>query len=244
MGKYPLRFMVFCAPLLLVSCGEGWEAQRVDNVVPYGSRTAGSGVAYVRAKMLPEKDLKVDPMTTDVELPVPPVLDAETIFIDAQTKGSAPAKPIKNKVETEEHSLNNKAISEKLASMNSDVEAVLSDVENAEISVSSNKQAINSAELSAEEFINQQPKTMNDEPNKVLKKVSHDELDMAKSVDVAGVAPSSGTDISEGNVIEVYENKVVKPAKEIISPKNDYHQVKPNGQHDLDDIYNDPFADF
>ena len=244
MGKYPLRFMVFCAPLLLVSCGEGWEAQRVENVVPYGSRTAGSGVAYVRAKMLPEKELKVEPLTKVIEQAAPPVLDAETIFIDAQTKGGAPTKPIKNKVDTEAHSLNNKAISEKLASMNSDVEAVLSDVENTEISVASNKQDINYSELSAEEFINQQPKIMNDKLNKVTNETGNDELSVVKSVDVAGVAPSSGSDISEGNVIEVYENKVVKPAKEIISPKNDYHQVNPKGQHDLDDIYNDPFADF
>lgn len=251
MGKSPLRFIVFCAPLLLVSCGEGWEAQRVENVVPYGSRTAGSGVAYVRAKMMPEKELKVETITKAIEedvAPVAPALDAEKIFNEAQTKGSAPAKVIKQKVELEEHSLNNQegnnAVSEKIARMNSEVDAVLFDVENTETGVVSSKNPMDSAKLSAEEFINQEPKIMNDKLGNMEKNVTNVELEDIKSTDFAGVDPASGAHASDDNVIEVYENKVVKPAKEIISPKNDYHNLTPKGQYDLDDIYNDPFADF
>ncbi|MGH1377490.1 MAG: hypothetical protein ACRBB3_01590 [Alphaproteobacteria bacterium] len=241
MGKSPLRFMVFCAPLLLASCGEGWEVKRVDNVVPYSSRTAGTGVAYVRAKMMPEKELKVEPIATEaveeVKEPVAPALDAEEIFNEAQTKGSAPAKAVKSKVEAEEHSFNdpkvNKAVAEKVASMNAD--DVLSDVQKAETAT---------AELSAEEFINQKPKIIENELSNIDKNIDPNVADKDVSIDVAAVSPNSGTPVSDDNVIEVYENKVVKPAKEIMSPKNDYHKINTQGQNDLDDIYNDPFADF
>jgi len=43
------------ALLGLSACGEGWEMVPYDGT-PYGDeRTAGSGVAYVRALMLPER---------------------------------------------------------------------------------------------------------------------------------------------------------------------------------------------
>jgi len=49
-----------CCPLFLAGCGEGYELVRVDNVFPYGTRTAGSGYAYVLKSMLPPKELKVE----------------------------------------------------------------------------------------------------------------------------------------------------------------------------------------
>lgn len=39
---------------LLTACGEGWDQRSYDNT-PYGDRTAGSGVEYVRANMMPER---------------------------------------------------------------------------------------------------------------------------------------------------------------------------------------------
>lgn len=43
------------APALLLSaCGEGWE-MRTYSQTPYGGRTAGSGVEYVRVAMMPER---------------------------------------------------------------------------------------------------------------------------------------------------------------------------------------------
>lgn len=105
MDKSILRLAVCAAPLLLVGCGDGWEAQRTDTYLPYGNeRTAGTGVVYVRAKMLQEKDLKLEPEMEPVAVeekpaePVPqpePVLDAEEIFIEEQTKSG---KVIRRKV--------------------------------------------------------------------------------------------------------------------------------------------------
>ncbi len=240
MSKSILRFMVLCAPLMLVSCGEGWEVQRIDNVVPYGSRTAGSGVAYVRAKMMPEKELKIEPIAEVEPEPVveaAPALDAEKIFNEAQTKGSA---PVKKEAVSEEHSSNgygnNKAVAEKLAVMgvNKSKDDVLAEVEKAESSM---------FELSAEEYIKQEPKKMATFVSRAAKDIVVTETaEVEKSIDVANVMPAAHAEIE--HVIEVHENKVVKPAKEIISPKNDYFDFKSQGQYDLDDIYDDPFADF
>lgn len=41
---------------------------RTDAMVPYGnSRTAGTGVAYVLAKMMPEKELNLQPVKREAE---------------------------------------------------------------------------------------------------------------------------------------------------------------------------------
>jgi hypothetical protein len=88
--------MILASPIMLVACGDGWEMIRVDDVVPYGNtRTAGTGVAYVRAKMMPEKELKLEPapalapMTTPPPAP-PPVTQvpskAEEVFREKQEK--------------------------------------------------------------------------------------------------------------------------------------------------------------
>ena len=48
---------------LLTGCGEGYEMVKTNTMFPYGNqRTAGSGVAYVLAKMMPEKELKLEPV--------------------------------------------------------------------------------------------------------------------------------------------------------------------------------------
>jgi hypothetical protein len=79
--------LLLILPLALTACGEGWEARRTTDVFPYGSqRTAGSGIIYVRAKLLPEKELKVE-----APLPPAPVQDdtpekMEKVFDRAQTK--------------------------------------------------------------------------------------------------------------------------------------------------------------
>ncbi|MBI1301820.1 MAG: hypothetical protein GC137_09220 [Alphaproteobacteria bacterium] len=106
-----LRTFLILSTLSLGACGEGWEMQRTEEYLPYGnSRTAGSGVVYVRAKLLPKKELNIEPAQEVVEekpvfeekAPEPevaeevrvdevePVLDAEEIFKEAQTKGGAP----------------------------------------------------------------------------------------------------------------------------------------------------------
>ncbi len=81
MPSRSFKFIVIPAVLALAACGEGWEMQRIDNIVPYGNtRTAGTGVAYVRAKMLPEK-------TLNTAVPVEQKLkSAEPVFDKQQKK--------------------------------------------------------------------------------------------------------------------------------------------------------------
>lgn len=50
------RALLLVSPFLLGACGEGFELVQTDTMFPYGNqRTAGSGHAYVLAKMLPKK---------------------------------------------------------------------------------------------------------------------------------------------------------------------------------------------
>lgn len=60
----------------LAACGEGYDVVKVRGSVPYvEERTAGPGVAYVRAHMMPEKTIVLpEPLLT------PQVQDAEPIF--------------------------------------------------------------------------------------------------------------------------------------------------------------------
>ena len=60
----------------LAACGEGYEVVKVRNQVPYTmERTAGPGVAYVLAHMMPEKSVVLPQTTTE-----PAVQDAAPIF--------------------------------------------------------------------------------------------------------------------------------------------------------------------
>jgi len=91
------RVLTISSVLLLASCGDGWEFKKSDSHFPYGNqRTAGSGVAYVLAKMMPEKELKIEPVAEVAPAPTPePVVQmvqpkiqpADTIFEEVQTKG-------------------------------------------------------------------------------------------------------------------------------------------------------------
>jgi hypothetical protein len=84
---------LFAVPLCLTACGEGWEMQRTTNFFPYGNqRTAGSGVMYVRAKMMPEKAMNLAPVERPrvVEQAAPPVQEpvapADPLFNETQKK--------------------------------------------------------------------------------------------------------------------------------------------------------------
>lgn len=53
--------------LPLAAC-DGYEMQITDKYFPYGNeRTAGSGVAYVLAKMMPEKEMQLKPVERRME---------------------------------------------------------------------------------------------------------------------------------------------------------------------------------
>lgn len=69
----PLLILV---PLLFLSaCGEGYEMVPYEGT-PYGDRTAGKGVAYVRAKMAPQKGPVLEP----APVIVPPATDASKLL--------------------------------------------------------------------------------------------------------------------------------------------------------------------
>lgn len=97
MNKTLLRSASFMMLFLLTACGEGWEMQLTNTVFPYGNqRTAGSGVMYVRAKMLPKKELKIvpverqrEPIVHVVPEPAAPdteIKDMEPVFKAKQVK--------------------------------------------------------------------------------------------------------------------------------------------------------------
>ena len=218
MKKYFLRFVILSAPLMLVACGEGWEMQRVDNVYPYGNlRTAGTGVAYVRVKLLPKKELKIEPVMDEIsEVEIVPeagsavtetILDAEEIFTDAQVKGGKVGKV--SAPQPEDHSLNG------------DIDFPL---EGDDVEKTSN---IEFPESRAEEYIAQVPKKIEADP-----------------VDLDDINPSSGITDLDGlgdmENIEVYEAKIVQPSQELLAPKNDFLDFPSDGQENLDEIYSDP----
>lgn len=63
---------------LLAGCGEGYEVIKTNTMFPYGNeRTAGSGVAYVLAKMMPKKELKLEAVDRDWKPEVMEMLPAE-----------------------------------------------------------------------------------------------------------------------------------------------------------------------
>lgn len=93
--------VLLALPFFVSGCGDGFEMIKTDSYFPYGNqRTAGSGVAYVLAKMLPKKELNVQSVQRDWEptvvvkeqpAPVPepvlepvaePVQKADQIFLD------------------------------------------------------------------------------------------------------------------------------------------------------------------
>lgn len=74
MAMRSLKLALLAAPFLLTGCGEGYELIKTDTMFPYGNqRTAGSGVAYVLAKMMPEKELKQEPATPAPQAEMKPV---------------------------------------------------------------------------------------------------------------------------------------------------------------------------
>ncbi|MGB0719145.1 MAG: hypothetical protein ACPGRX_01645 [Bdellovibrionales bacterium] len=102
-AKYKL-LAVCMIPFFLSGCGDGYELIQTDEMFPYGNaRTAGSGPAYVLAKMMPEKELVLDmkpvervrePQAMVIEEPpavahTPPVQEptpADTLFLESGKK--------------------------------------------------------------------------------------------------------------------------------------------------------------
>lgn len=83
------------APALMLSaCGDNLEPTPYHGVPYTDERTAGTGVAYVRAKMLPPKETKTEAVTPPAAAPEPtppppieaPVTQGDKIFDSKQSK--------------------------------------------------------------------------------------------------------------------------------------------------------------
>ncbi|MDB2682892.1 hypothetical protein N9Z27_01400 [Alphaproteobacteria bacterium] len=95
MVKPYIRVVAFSSVFVLAACGDGWESHLTNTHFPYGNiRTAGSGVAYVRAKLLPEKELKIVPVSRTQAPAVAAmpkaepeaIVDMEPVFKEKMTK--------------------------------------------------------------------------------------------------------------------------------------------------------------
>ena len=75
MSLRSLKYAIFMTPFLLGACGEGYDQTRTDQWVPYGNtRTAGTGIAYVKAKMMPKKELNLSSVKETVDTKSDPVI--------------------------------------------------------------------------------------------------------------------------------------------------------------------------
>ena len=93
--SYPMkkaRYLLLASPFLLAACGEGYEMIKTDAMFPYGNqRTAGSGVAYVVAKMMPKKELNLQPVAAR---PAPqPLEETKEIIKEIPQEPEQPMKP-------------------------------------------------------------------------------------------------------------------------------------------------------
>ncbi len=257
MRKSLLRLFILSSPLLLGACGEGWEFQKTDTVFPYGNqRTAGSGVAYVRAKMLPEKELKIEPVVQEVQAPVEeevkPVLDAEEIFTEAQTKGGSTAVEktltkevhesaveVKTPSVASSENITPESSSDKVKDNKLDVELDMEKEDHSSNSYELKSGMVDNIEksaeletpdLGAEEYIA--------EPPKDIAVLDAEFIDVEPEAGGSSVAGEDGLEI-----VDIYENKVAQPIKEIVVPKKDFFDFKSEGQISLDEIYSDPFVE-
>ena len=84
------KYLIFAAPLLLGACGEGYESVRTSDSFPYGNeRTAGSTIAYVQAKLMPERTLNLEPVSRPVApkvIQAKPVEETKEILDDLETE--------------------------------------------------------------------------------------------------------------------------------------------------------------
>lgn len=235
MFKPSMRFALFCMPLLMLSaCGEGWEFQRVDNAVPYSSRTAGTGVAYVRAKMLPKKEVVVDTVVEEVapivETPAP-VLKAEEIFEDVQGKGGVITKrrvvapKVMDTPEAEPQ-----AVLTPMPEMSKDEVAPLT---------AADLTAGNVDVISAEDYIAQSPKRI-ETPDVVVIEQDADIVPKADGMTVEEIAPRKGLSVEPLSENDVYEQETITTVPAIVSPHKTLISDASQGQKHLDDIYHDP----
>ena len=69
--------------LFLSACDGSWEMQPYHGT-PYGDRTAGSGVEYVRAHLMPEKGPVIKPAQPAAQSVIVPVPEYPAVMEEAQ----------------------------------------------------------------------------------------------------------------------------------------------------------------
>lgn len=260
MSVKKLRLSALCLPLLALSaCGEGWEPQKTDTVFPYGNqRTAGYGVVYVRAKMMPEKELVVEPMVEEpavaeepaAEPEVTPLKPADEIFHEAQTKGGHPVK--------REAAVEAEPAAEEVKDTSMDKEASAAPVAEVEEVAASAP-----VTTSAEDYISQAPKQIEipevkiiDEPDEVAIQAEEPAAE-AGVVEAAsgGIAPPPPANAAyethnkrmteelgvQEAVVENHNEAAQTKAEEVIAPKRDYIEGSTTGHDSLREIYSEPF---
>ena len=78
------KIMIIGSMLIpLSACSEAWISEKTTTHFPYGNaRTAGSGVAYVRAQMLPERQLNLSIEKDGIKK----IMNADNLFRKMQKK--------------------------------------------------------------------------------------------------------------------------------------------------------------
>ncbi len=246
------RLVLLSAPLLLAACGEGWEAEKTDKILPYGNkRTAGSGVVYVRAQMMPEKELKLEPVKeVQPQEEVKPVLDAEEIFEDANVKGAAPAPKMQKDaapIEPEAKSVSEELIETAIQKAPAVEEEPMDAVKPAEVQgeVVSSSADLEVPELSAEEYVANSPKQI-EKPDIIVQDAAAEKVEEV-SADVAHkIEEKHGEHAKELDhaLVEAdsHDGKSEVGTDEFVAPKKDILDFEPHaGEQSLNEIYSDPF---
>lgn len=82
-ARHSLQILSVLSLFALAGCGDGWEVRPYDGT-PYGDRTAGRGVEYVRAKMAPQKGPVIQATqpenTMVIQTPAPAPAPADAVF--------------------------------------------------------------------------------------------------------------------------------------------------------------------
>lgn len=255
-----LRLSVLSMPLFLAACGDGFEAQKTQSFTPYGnSRTAGSGVVYVRAQLLPQKELKLEPElkvsepAEAVVTPMPeektePTLNAEKIFKDAQTKGSTAKQASVNGEKTYAKA---DAVQEvKTAEVESvdDVQTQTTDV--VESYVDDRERAVLGSPVGDIDggLVSEEQGTLEEAKNvdKVQLPAHAQEkegMGFESGLMQSELSPEAGDMLDE--IVEVEEDfaerALRQPIKEIVVPKRDRASILSVGQETLNEIYSSPF---
>lgn len=251
MSRSLLRVSMLSLPLFLAACGEGWEPNKTTQYLPYGNeRTAGSGIVYVRAKLMPEKDLNLESELKKAEVvesaPVEEVkssLDADEIFTEAQTKSKSKST-IKTKEEhsslhvqtQEEH-----AVLEKTAPMIDRRDSAEDEVVEARehVPLGSPEEALGVDLLSEEPAAG--------EHEALPKHVRENQtLDFESGLLESELSPQAGDVLEEIVTIEVEADDLAERTlrhsiKEIVVPKRDTTSIMSVGQESLNEIYKNPF---